>query len=99
MSDAAGGSIRRMGLVPVASPAGQKTFRVRLQRQREGELVATCDSPTCMSRGASEDEALAKLRAEIRYRIELCPCTGVGDEYVQLDVERIDGRAPSRLGG
>lgn len=34
----------------------------------------------------NRDEALDKLRAELRYRIELCPCTGVGDEYVELDV-------------
>ena len=40
-----------------------------------------------MSRAASESEALAKLRAEIRYRVEWCPCTGVDDDYVQLQIE------------
>ena len=34
----------------------------------------------------TRDEALAKLRAEIRYKIEWCPCSGVADDYVELDV-------------
>jgi hypothetical protein len=29
---------------------------------------------------------LDALRGEIRYRLELCPCTGVSDDYVELDV-------------
>jgi hypothetical protein len=70
-----------------ATPPGAKeTFRVRV-RKTDGGYLATCESPTCMARGRSEAEALDKLRAEIRYRIEWCPCTGVGDDYVQLDVQ------------
>ena len=65
-----------------------RTFRVRLTRQATGHVLATCESPVCMSRAASEEEALAKLRDEIRFRIELCPCTGVTDDFVQLQVER-----------
>jgi hypothetical protein len=34
----------------------------------------------------SPANALDALRDEIRYRLELCPCTGVGDDYVELDV-------------
>ncbi len=81
-----------MGLVLIASPAARKVFAARVQRQRDGSFVATCDSPTCMARGPTEAEALERLRAEIRYRVELCPCTGVGDDYVQLAVERLNGR-------
>jgi hypothetical protein len=65
-----------------------ETFRVRVTRQSGGELLATCDQPVCMSRGRTEAEVLEKIRAEIRYRIEWCPCTGVTDDYVQLQVER-----------
>lgn len=36
--------------------------------------------------GGSRDEALEKLRQEIRYRVELCPCSGVAADYVQLEV-------------
>jgi hypothetical protein len=34
----------------------------------------------------SREEALAKLRHELRYRVELCPCGGVPDDYVELQV-------------
>jgi hypothetical protein len=70
-------------------PGARQTFRVKLQRQRDGQVLATCDSPLCLSRAASEAEALEKIRAEIRYRIEWCPCTGVDDEYVQLQIDRL----------
>jgi len=36
---------------------------------------------------ASRDEALEKLRGELRYRAELCPCSGVPDDYVELEGE------------
>ena len=35
----------------------------------------------------SRDEVLNKLRAELRYRVELCPCSGVSEQYVELKVE------------
>ncbi len=65
-----------------------EVFRVRLRRQSEGLVLAVCDRPICMVRAATEEAALEKIRSEIRYRIELCPCTGVGDDYVQLEIER-----------
>lgn len=65
-----------------------RTFQVRIQQQRDGYVLATCAGPICMARARSEAEALERIRAEIRYRIEWCPCTGVGDDYVQLDIER-----------
>ncbi len=65
-----------------------QTFRVTVRHQRDGQVIATCDSPSCMSRAPNEHEALEKIRAEIRYRIEWCPCTGVPDDYVQLQILR-----------
>ena len=53
------------------------------------QVLATCDQPSCLARGRSDEEALTRLRAEIRYRIEWCPCTGVEDEYVQKAVTAI----------
>ena len=43
------------------------------------ELGVTVRAPTA-------DSALSLLRAEIRYRIEWCPCTGVDDDYVELEL-------------
>jgi len=78
--------------IPIAKVGGRKTFKVRLEPHRSGAWVATCDSPACVTRTSSEAEALVKIRNEIRYRIELCPCTGVDEDYVQLEVERLPVR-------
>ena len=47
---------------------------------------ASCDNPQCNATGLSPTNALDSLREEIRYRLELCPCTGVSDDFVELDV-------------
>jgi biotin carboxylase len=39
----------------------------------------------------TRDEALAKMRNELRYRSEYCPCTGVTDDFVQLQVREEGG--------
>lgn len=36
--------------------------------------------------GATRDEALKKMRDELQYRLELCPCTGEVIERVELEV-------------
>jgi hypothetical protein len=37
----------------------------------------------------TRDEAIAKIEGEIRYRLELCPCTGETYRHIQIDaVER-----------
>ena len=35
---------------------------------------------------ASRDEALSKMRNELRYRVEGCPCGGVPHDFVELEV-------------
>lgn len=34
---------------------------------------------------ATREEAVEKMRGEVRYRLELCPCTG--DTYQHVEVE------------
>jgi hypothetical protein len=41
-------------------------------------------------RGATRDEVVAKIEGEIRYRLELCPCTG--ETYQHIAVEVVEGR-------
>ena len=62
-------------------------FRVRLEATGDGGYVATCDEPQAHARGLSPNNALDRLRAEIRYRLELCPCSGVEEDYIQLEVK------------
>ena len=40
----------------------------------------------CNASGLSPTNALDMLREEIRYRLELCPCTTVNDDFVELNV-------------
>ena len=61
-------------------------FEAIVEAEADGSYVATCENPQCASRGLSPASALDALREEIRYRIELCPCTGVSDDFVELDV-------------
>ena len=35
---------------------------------------------------ASRDQALTKMRNELQYRVELCPCSGVSGDTVVLQV-------------
>ena len=63
-------------------------YKARLSREPDGSWIAAAVAlPHCWSRGKSEDEAVAKLRDEIRYRIEYCPCSGVEDSYVRVEIE------------
>jgi hypothetical protein len=41
---------------------------------------------------SSRDEALTKMRNELQYRIELCPCSGVSGDTVELQVREERGR-------
>ena len=62
-------------------------YKARVRQEADGSWVASAVAlPHCWSRAAGRDEALAKLRDEIRYRIEYCPCTGVDDEFVRVEV-------------
>jgi hypothetical protein len=41
---------------------------------------------------SSREEALTKLRDELQYRIELCPCSGVSGDTAVLQVSEEGGR-------
>jgi hypothetical protein len=36
-------------------------------------------------RAASRELAIEKIEGEIRYRLELCPCTGETYQHIQID--------------
>lgn len=62
-------------------------FQATVDATEEGDFVATCNEPPVSVRGLSPANALDRLRAELRYRVELCPCSGVDDDFVELQVE------------
>ena len=46
--------------------------------------------------GRSRALALENMREEINYRLEWCPCSGVADDYVKLEVREL---TPDRFQG
>jgi hypothetical protein len=60
---------------------------VRLEELDNGAYLATCEDPQLRTRGLSPTSALDRLRAELRYVVELCPCSGVDDDYIELRLD------------
>lgn len=52
----------------------------------DGEYIAECPEMDLTTRALSPTNALDAMKSELRYAIEFCPCTGVGDDYIELDV-------------
>jgi predicted RNase H-like HicB family nuclease len=60
---------------------------VSLDRDASG-IVARCrEYPACEGRGATAEEALARLRASLLFWLEACPCDTTTDTGLVLDVE------------
>jgi hypothetical protein len=49
---------------------------------------ASADIGTVEVNAASRDQALEKMRAELRYRLELCPCTG--EQYKDIEIDLVE---------
>ncbi len=62
-------------------------FQVSVETTDDGQYSATCTEPAVSVLALSSASALERLRAEIRYRYELCPCSSVEDDFVQLGVD------------
>lgn len=66
-----------------------------LTRLATGTWIVRHSSPslgTVEVSGSARDEALTKMRNELQYRIELCPCSGVSGDTVELEVRQEGSR-------
>ena len=62
-----------------------------LNRMRNGIWLVRHSSSalgTVEVSASSRDEALTKMRNELQYRIEWCPCSGVSGDTVELRVHQ-----------
>jgi hypothetical protein len=68
-------------------------YRCTLRRLPAGWLACheSRDVGKVEVRALTRDEAIEKIRGEIRYRLELCPCTG--ETYQHIDVEVVDAES------
>ncbi|RME55704.1 MAG: hypothetical protein D6795_02585 [Deltaproteobacteria bacterium] len=70
-------------------------YRVTVKRLLDGRFYARCNTApmgVCETTGGNREEALEKLRNEIRYQLEWCPCSGVAENFVELDVRETHDR-------
>jgi hypothetical protein len=67
-----------------------------ISRTRDGTWLVRHSSSalgTVALSASAREEALRKMRNELQYRIELCPCSGVSGDSVELQVQE-EGRRP-----
>ena len=92
-----------MGFIParpVAMVDGQKGVSLMkapctLSRMPTGGWLVRHSSSTLGNvevSAASREEALTKMRDELQYRIEWCPCSGASGDTVELQVREEGGR-------
>jgi hypothetical protein len=65
-----------------------------LSRRRDGTWLVHHSSSalgTVEVSASSREEALTKMRNELQYRIEWCPCSGVSGDIVELQVSEDTG--------
>jgi hypothetical protein len=66
-----------------------------VSRMSNGTWLVRHSSPrpgTVEVSASSRDETLTKMRDELQYRIELCPCSGAWGDTVVLQVQEEGGR-------
>jgi hypothetical protein len=59
-------------------------------REENGQWVVRHDGPevgAMQVRALSREAALEKMRGELRYRLELCPCTGETYQHLEIELE------------
>ena len=64
-----------------------------------GGWVARAAAPPCEGRGGTRAEALERLRAAIRFDLEICPCDVTADSGIELDVRDAPGTTTPRASG
>lgn len=68
-------------------------FPCTITRRSDGQWSIrhiSTDIGTVEVSAVSREEAITKMENELRYRLEICPCTG--ESYKNLQVEVVDAR-------
>jgi hypothetical protein len=64
-------------------------YHAQIHATAQGDYAAACEeSPEVIAHGLSPGSALERLRDELRYRLEYCPCSSVSDDFVEIEVTR-----------
>ena len=61
-------------------------YTAHLEEGAAGEYIAECAELGLSASGLSPTNALDRLRENIRFNLELCPCTSMDESDIDLDV-------------
>ena len=64
-------------------------FASTIVRRRDGQWSLRHEGPDVGQvevTAPTHEQAVEKLRGEIRYRLELCPCSGESYQYIKIDI-------------
>ena len=64
-------------------------FSCTITRLSGGSWAIRCDSADVgqvQATAATRAEAIEKMRGELRYRLELCPCSGESYQYIEVEI-------------
>ena len=78
-----------VGIHTVQRYSRRMQYRVTLKKLLDGQYYARCTaapSGIAVTQSTTRENALEKMRSEIRYQLEWCPCSGVSNDYVRLEV-------------
>lgn len=70
------------------------TFRCTITRENNNQWRVRHAGATVGSvevTAPSREQAIEKMRNELRYRLELCPCTG--EQFKDLEIELVEARS------
>ena len=65
------------------------TYTCHIRQQEQGRWVALHDGSDIGRvevSAPSREAAIEKLRGELRYRLELCPCSGESYQHLEIEV-------------
>jgi hypothetical protein len=65
------------------------TFPCKIERLPNGKWRITysgSDVGTVESIAASREQAIEKMHGELRYRLELCPCSGESYQHLKIEL-------------
>jgi hypothetical protein len=63
-------------------------YDIELTASSGGNYTATCEELGLSVEGAGPDSALQELHASMRYHLELCPCSSIEDDWIEMQVHR-----------
>ncbi|HJT34026.1 MAG TPA: hypothetical protein VJ783_18415 [Pirellulales bacterium] len=69
-------------------------FRCSLRRRDDGRwsIRHSGEAGVVETSADTREAALEKMRGELRYRLELCPCSGESYQHIEIELDAAEGK-------